>query len=222
MPITIRATKVRPRSARPSTVVAAAVSTILLIACASDSADESTSDNGYRGRLLPQPREKVDFTLQDTQGAMFNFLEQTDGYVTLLFFGYTHCPDVCPIHMANIAAVLKDFSFDLRQQFKVIFVTTDPERDTPQRMRQWLDNFDPAFIGLWGSNDEVNEIAVSLGLPPSVIVESEDGEYAVGHSAHVMVFTKDNLSHILYPFGTRQADWAHDLPGLATETWGKQ
>jgi protein SCO1/2 len=171
--------------------------------------------------MLQPPREKVDFTLQDTQGAAFDFSEQTEGHVTLLFFGYTHCPDVCPIHMANIAAVLKDFSFELRQQFKVIFVTTDPERDTPQRMRLWLDNFDPAFIGLGGDHDEVNEIAVSLGLPPSVISQSEDGEYAVGHSAHVMVFTKDNLSHILYPFGTRQADWAHDLPGLASETWGE-
>ncbi|KPK63591.1 MAG: hypothetical protein AMS21_06605 [Gemmatimonas sp. SG8_38_2] len=197
---------------------------VLLSACASDTdsnTDTSSTDDGYRGRLLQPPREKVDFSLQDTQGATFEFRERTDGFVTLLFFGYTHCPDVCPIHMANIAAVLKDFSYELRQQFKVIFVTTDPQRDTPQRMRQWLDNFDPAFIGLWGDHDEVNEIAGSLGLPPSVIFESEDGEYAVGHSAHVMVFTKDNLSHILYPFGTRQADWAHDLPGLANETWGE-
>lgn len=218
MPRTNRVPKVRSRSTRWLTA-AACICIGLLSACDSD--NDNASTDGYRGRLLPQPREKVNFSLQDTQGAMFNFREQTDGYVTLLFFGYTHCPDVCPIHMANIAAVLNDFLFELRQQFKVIFITTDPERDTPQRMRQWLDNFDPSFIGLWGSQDEVNEIAVSMGLPASVIVETEDGGYAVGHSAHVMVFTKDNLAHVLYPFGTRQADWAHDLPGLATETWSE-
>jgi len=220
MPRTNRVSQARPRSTH-RLAVAACLCIAVLSSCGPET-DKASAADGYRGRLLPQPREKVDFSLKDTQGAMFNFREQTEGYVTLLFFGYTHCPDICPIHMANIAAVLKDFSFDLRQQFKVVFVTTDPERDTPQRMRQWLDNFDPAFVGLWGDNDEVNEIAVSLGLPPSVIFETEDGDYAVGHSAHVMVFTKDNLSHILYPFGTRQADWAHDLPGLSTETWGEQ
>jgi protein SCO1/2 len=211
------------RNRRSARLAAIGIAVVVLSACNSDtnSDADAISNDGYRGRLLQQPREKVDFSLQDTKGETFNFREQTDGYVTLLFFGYTHCPDVCPIHMANIAAVLKDYPYDLRQQFKVVFVTTDPERDTPQRMRQWLDNFDPTFIGLWGDHEKVNEIATSLGLPPSVILESEGGDYTVGHSAHVMVFTKDNLSHLLYPFGTRQADWAHDLPGLATETWAE-
>jgi hypothetical protein len=68
--------------------------------------------------------------------------------------------------------------------------------------------------------DEVNAVSISLGLPASVKVETEDGEYVVGHSANVIAFTKDNLAHILYPFGTRQADWAHDLPRLAEEDWG--
>jgi protein SCO1/2 len=206
------------RPNRPAAVTAG-VCLATLLACTSG--NEGASSSGYRGRLLAQPREKVDFTLQDTEGEPFRFREETDGYVTLVFFGYTNCPDVCPIHMANIGKVLGDFPFELRQQFKVVFVTTDPERDTPERMRQWLDNFDPTFIGLWGSEDEVNEIAVSLGLPASVKVETEDGGYAVGHSAHVMAFTKDNLAHILYPFGTRQADWAHDLPKLVTERWSE-
>ena len=161
----------------------------------------------------------ADFTLIDTSGEPFHFLEQTDGYVTLVFFGYTHCPDVCPIHMANIAAVLKDFSYDLQQQFKVIFITTDPDRDTPERMREWLDAFNTSFIGLWGSVDEVNEIAASMWLPPAIRVDDESGGYEVGHSANVVAFTKDNYAHVRYPFGTRQSDWAHDLPLLAVETW---
>jgi protein SCO1/2 len=168
---------------------------------------------------MQQPQEKADFALLDTEGAPFNFREETDGYVTLLFFGYTYCPDVCPIHMANIGAVLDDFPFEVRRQVKVVFVTTDPERDTPERLRLWLDNFDPSFIGLRGSREEVNEIQVALGLPASTIEETDEGGYGIGHSARVLAFTKDNLAHLAYPFGTRQSDWASDLPKLVEERW---
>ncbi|NIR46408.1 MAG: SCO family protein [Gemmatimonadetes bacterium] len=173
----------------------------------------------YRGRVLPEPIEKFDFTLDDTEGQPFNFIEETEGRVTLVFFGYTNCPDVCPIHMANIAAVMRDFPFDLKQQFRVVFISTDPERDTPERIREWLDNFDPSFLGLRGSVEEVNDIAARMGVPPAQRVEVETGDYLVGHSASVIAFTRDDMAHLMYPFGTRQADWAHDLPRLATETW---
>jgi len=200
---------------RPAALAGACL--LLLAACAPE--QNGSGGSRYRGWLMPQPQEKVDFTLSDTDGKPFDFRAETDGYVTLLFFGYTFCPDVCPIHMANIGAVLDDFPFEVRRQIKVVFVTTDPERDTPERLRQWLDNFDTSFIGLRGSRDEVNELQVALGLPASVIEESEGGDYLVGHSARVLAFTKDNLAHLAYPFGTRQADWAHDLPMLVDERW---
>jgi protein SCO1/2 len=190
---------------------------LLLAACAPEPGGSGASR--YRGSIMPRPQQKVDFTLTDTDGEPFDFRAETEGYVTLLFFGYTYCPDVCPVHMANIAAVLDDLPFEVRRQIKVIFVTTDPERDTPERLRLWLDNFDTSFIGLRGSRDEVNEIQVALGLPASVIEKTENGGYVVGHSARVLAFTKDNLAHIGYPFGTRQADWAHDLPLLVDERW---
>lgn len=170
-----------------------------------------------RGRVLPEPRPKIDFTLTDTDGRPFDFAEETEGYVALLFFGYTNCPDVCPIHMANLGAVLADFPPELRRQFKVVFVTTDPERDRPERLREWLDNFDPEFIGLWGSHGQVNAIETALGLPASVRPTDDGADYEVGHAAGVVAFTKDNRAHVIYPFGTRQADWAHDLPKLARQ-----
>jgi protein SCO1/2 len=210
----------RPARFRLSRLAAPAVGLSLSILAACTAGNDGASAGSYRGRMLPQPQEKVDFTLTDTEGQPFHFREETDGQVTLLFFGYTHCPDICPIHMANIAAVLDDFDFSLRRQFKVIFVSVDAERDTPERLRAWLDNFDDSFIGLRGTVEEVNAISVSLGLPGSVKVENEEGDYLVGHSASVLVFTKDNLAHISYPFGTRQADWAHDLPKLVNEDWG--
>lgn len=192
---------------------------LILVATACGPTTDRDSSSGYRGQLFPEPRAKTDFTLTDTEGNDFDFRSETDGYVTLLFFGYTHCPDVCPIHMANIGAVLQNFPFELRQQFKVVFVTTDPDRDTAERLRKWLDNFGRDFIGLRGSHEEVNQIQVALGLPGSVIEETEEEDYLVGHSARVLAFTKDNLAHVSYPFGTRQADWAHDLPKLAEESW---
>lgn len=205
--------------ARSLRLTGIATTALLLFLLGCRSGNDGATSSDYRGTVLPQPREKVDFTLIDTNGEPFDFVEATDGSVALVFFGYTYCPDVCPIHMANIAAVLDDFPFELRRQIKVIFITTDPERDTPERLREWLDNFDTSFIGLRGPREEVNRIAVALGLPPSIIAESEEGGYEVGHSAYVMAFTKDDRAHVIYGFGTRQADWAHDLPKLVNETW---
>ena len=174
----------------------------------------------YRGFLMAEPRAKVDFVLTDTEGQPFDFIRETAGYVTLVFFGYTYCPDLCPVHMANIAAVLKRSSPEVRNQVKVVFVSTDPERDTSERIATWLGGFDPSFIGLRGDTATVNQIQVALGLPAAIKGEvDEDGSYTVGHSAYVLAFTADNLAHVLYPFGIRQADWAHDLPKLVRERW---
>ena len=193
--------------------------TSFAISSACQQGGRSEDDSVYRGRILPEPRAKIDFTLTDTKGGLFNFREETDDYVTLLFFGYTNCPDVCPVHMANLGAVLGDFPYELRQQFKVVFVTTDPERDTAARLREWLDEFDREFIGLRGTIEEVHKIEMALGLPASMMPEDREIDYEVGHAASVIAFTKDNLAHVMYPFGTRQEDWAHDLPKLAKASW---
>ena len=207
------------RHGRPLSLAGIAATGLVLLSLGCRSGNDGATSTEYRGTVLPKPREKIEFTLTDTEGEPFDFVDETAGFVTLVFFGYTFCPDVCPIHMANIGAVLKNLPFDVRRQIKVIFITTDPERDTRERLRQWLDNFDDSFIGLRGSREQVNQISVSLGLPASQIVEDEAGGYEVGHSAYVMAFTKDGRAHVLYGFGTRQADWAHDLPKLVSETW---
>lgn len=169
----------------------------------------------FRGRVLAEPIPRPDFTLLDTSGRPYDFLAETRGKVALLFFGYTHCPDVCPIHMGNIAAVLDDLGSERRREVEVVFVTTDPERDTPKRIRTWLDRFDPAFVGLRGSPAEVDSIQRSLGLPPSVLEPAAVGDdYVVGHAAQVLAFSPDGPARVVYPFGSRQEDWARDLPRL--------
>lgn len=167
----------------------------------------------WRGRVLATPFPRPAFTLADTRGQPFDFATETDGEVALLFFGFTHCPDVCPVHMANIAAVLDDLGWAARDRIRVVFVSTDPDRDTPERIRAWLDRFDPRFVGLRGTLDEVNGIQRQLGLPPSVI-DGRGENYTVGHAAQVLAFSADGPARVVYPFGTRQVDWAADLPRL--------
>jgi protein SCO1/2 len=189
----------------------------LLAGC---SRNEAGVRSEWRGTLLPEPIEKPDFTLTDTNGQPFSFRAATEGQVTLLFFGYTNCPDVCPIHLASLAAVRAKLPFEMKNRLRIVFVTTDPARDTPERMRTWLEQFDADFVGLRGDSAHVARIQGGLRMASAILgPRSEDGRYTVGHTAQVLAFTMDNRAHLQYPFGTRQEDWAHDLPRLLEASW---
>ena len=178
--------------------------------------------SNYRGGLGSPPLPKPKFTLTDTSGAEFDFRAKTEGYVTLLFFGYAHCPDMCPLQMQVMGKAFRTLPPDLADRFRVVFVTTDPERDNPGALRSWLDHFDKRFIGLTGSQAAIDAAQVASGLPPAKKSRVRaDGTYDVGHAAFVLAYTKDNLAHVIYPVGVKQEDWVHDLPYLAKETWGK-
>jgi protein SCO1/2 len=165
---------------------------------------------------MPKPK----FTLTDTSGAPFDFWAQSNGYVTILFFGYTRCPDVCPLQMQLIAQALKKLPAATANQFKVVFVTTDPARDTSPVLRTWLDHFDKHFIGLTGTQAAVDAAQTAANLSPGTkSAASANGAYGVNHSAFALVYTKDNYAHVIYPEGVTQADLVHDLPLLAKETW---
>jgi protein SCO1/2 len=165
-------------------------------------------------REYPDPRPKPDFTLTDTEGRPFAFRQRTEGTVTLLFFGYTNCPDVCPAHMANIAAALHKLPDAVARRVTVVFVTTDPARDTPERLRAWLDHFDRGFIGLTGTQAAVDSAQAAMRLPPAYREDLGGGRYSIGHSAHVIAFTRDGLARFAFPFGTRQSEWAQEIPRL--------
>ncbi len=187
---------------------------------ASEPATPAASASIYRGGFVSPALAKPKFTLTDTSGTPFNFAANTEGYVTLLFFGYTHCPDVCPLQMSIIAQAFKQVPPAIANQFKVVFVTTDPERDSPQRLREWLDHFDKRFIGLTGSDAAIEAAQIAANLSPAKkSAVRADGAYEVGHAAFVFAYTKDNFAHVIYPGGVKEDDWAHDLPYLAKETW---
>lgn len=173
---------------------------------------------GLLGGGPAYPLGKLDFTLMDTEGEAYDFQAETDGKLTLLFFGYTACPDICPIHMATIAAALSDFEPALREQVAVVFVSVDPERDSPEQIRAWLDGFDPTFIGLRGSPDQVNAILAQYNYPPPER-EGEGAGYLVSHPAIVYAFTPDNMGRGMYSSGTAKATWVHDLRVMLEYPW---
>jgi protein SCO1 len=173
---------------------------------------ETRPDITYHGGMVSPPMPKPRFTLTDTSGNPFDFWSATDGYVTLLFFGYTHCASVCPVQVSYVASALRKIPKDLAHRFRVVFVTTDPARDNPHQLRSWLNHFDRSFIGLTGAEADLDAAQTAAHVP--FAKGSPDG-----HAAFVLAYTADNLAHVIYPTGISEADWVHDLPRLATETW---
>jgi len=214
----------RGRYVRERTGLAAAIlAGALVSSCTEPAIDRREGTEGLRGVELAEPLEVPAFTLADTEGEAWSFRDETAGRLTFLFFGYTSCPDICPVHMANLAAALGDLPYDQRRRIEVVFVSTDPGRDTPERIRQWLDRFDRDFVGLRGPVERVNEIQRALHLPPAVRQALEErgdetaaarDEYLVGHASQILAVTRDGRARVAYPSGIRQQDWRHDLPEL--------
>jgi protein SCO1/2 len=177
-------------------------------------AARSGYSDSYRGGLVTPALPKPRFVLTDTSGAPFDFWNRTSGSVTLLFFGYTNCPDQCPMHMSTIGAALKKLPSDVADQVKLAFVTTDPARDSPVELRRWLDNFDRRFVGLTGTEAALEAAQTATGVSPARRVGPLNGNYALAHANFVVAYTKDNLAHVVYPGGVSQNDWLHDLPLL--------
>jgi protein SCO1/2 len=177
------------------------------------------SDDGWHGVLLDEPASRPDFTLTDTDGQPFDFQAQTEGRLTLLFFGYTNCPDICPIQMSVLAGALETLA---TPEPTVVFVGVDSERDTPEALRAFLDQFNTRFIGLHGSPHEIAraEQAAPNVAPSARFVEpgaDADDDYLVGHSSSIIAYTPDDQAHVVYPAGVRREDWIADLPRLLDE-----
>ncbi|WP_329246978.1 SCO family protein [Actinoallomurus sp. NBC_01490] len=168
------------------------------------------------GTRITTPLREPDLTLTGTSGRPVNLLKATEGRLTLVYFGYTHCPDVCPTTMADLAAALRELTPAQRARIAVVFITTDPWRDTPKVIKSWLASFDSSFIGLTGDYAKIQAAAKPLGIAlerPS----STTGDYEVTHGAEVLPFGTDHRAHLIYTAGVSATDWAADLPKLLRE-----
>ena len=184
---------------------------VLLTGCAGNAADQPGE---LRGAVLDTPYVVPPAPLTDTTGEPYSLTRDTDKPLTLVFFGYTHCPDICQVVMSSVAAGLTRLDPADRERVDVAFVTTDPARDTGPVLRDYLDRFDPEFIGLTADLDTI----VDTGRPLAVAVEKgrklPSGGYEVTHSTHVSGIGSDDRVSIVWTQRTSPADFASDINQL--------
>jgi protein SCO1 len=157
------------------------------------------------GTWLPRPKPIADFHLTDNQGKPFS-LHDLQGKPTLVFFGFTHCPDVCPTTLVKLAQVKKVAPIP---GLRVVFVTVDPARDTPPVVGLYVHAFDPDFIGLTGDEKAIDKMAMDFGVAVNK-VELPGGDYTMDHSAVVFLLNdKGQVSGIFTP--------PFDIPRLAQD-----
>lgn len=174
--------------------------------------------DGWFGIPLTVDRDLPDVTLRTTSDRPFRLDDELRGTPTLLFFGYSSCPDICPIHLASIASAMEQ-TRTRYDQVRVVFVSVDPARDTPERIDEFLGHFSERLIGLHGDLAVVEEALAQLDLP-GPIVEGPDprGEGdLIGHPAQVIGFDASGAARRVWPFGTRRADWVEDIPRIVAE-----
>ncbi len=205
--------------------LAALLTAFALTACGGDDDDGDDSgaptaggdDASYMGATVAPPIQMPDAVLLDENGEKFDLQKETEGYITLLYVGYTHCPDICPTHLYEMSEALKKLPEDVSSKVKVVFATADPERDTSEVLKKYLDTFDENFVGLTGPRDLMDDFQRALGLEPASRTDLGGGNYAVNHAAYVMAFTTDRIAYLVYPSGMGQAEWLNDLPLLVNK-----
>lgn len=208
---------IRGRAVRSAPVLGLLLTVSLLpSAChrAEPTRPAAASGLGATTRYLAQPVAKPALRLTDTNGRPFDLRARTAGVVTLLYFGYTHCPDVCPTTMADIAQALRQVAV-LRGKVDVVFVTTDPTRDTAPVIKSWLGHFDPTFIGLTGDQSAIYRAAAGVGVPLVAPKPKAGADYPVSHGAQVLAFGTDGRARLVFTAATSATDYAHDLVLLA-------
>jgi protein SCO1/2 len=180
---------------------------LLLAGCGGD-------DKQLTGAVLSEPYVVPDTPLTATDGSPYSLASSTERRLTLVFFGYTHCPDICPAVMADLASAMTRLDDADRRQVDVVFVTTDPQRDTEQVLRNYLDRFDPAFVGLTGNLATIVALGESLAIPVEHGAKLASGGYDVAHGTAVLGIDGNDQVPIVWTQGTSAAQFASDIHQL--------
>ncbi|MGW1393101.1 SCO family protein [Streptomyces nigra] len=165
--------------------------------------------------VLDKPFEKPDLVLTDTHGEKYDLRKETAGKPTLVYFGYTNCPDVCPTTMSNIAVAKKQLPEAQQDELRIVFVTTDPERDTAAALGKWLKGIDPQVVGLTGDFGTVQAGARTLGITIEAPHRDKNGKVVSTHGTQVVAFSpKTDAGYVLYTEDASVDDYTKDLPAL--------
>jgi protein SCO1/2 len=170
----------------------------------------------FSGVVSDPPQQVTDFSLTDQYDQEFTFSGGSEE-ISLIFFGYTLCPDVCPTTLADLVRVKRLLGDDAKK-VSFIWVTVDPERDSPYVLRQRIAAFDPEFIGLSGTREELQPVWEDFG----VIANRDDTQdsaagYLISHSAFTYLVDSDRTIRVVFPFGADPANMAADAAFILNE-----
>ncbi|PWN04026.1 SCO family protein [Nocardioides silvaticus] len=192
---------------------AAAALVLLLSACGG-----GPDPDEFTGARLDQPYPAPTIELTDTEGAPYSLAEDTDKPMTVVFFGYTHCPDICPLVMNNIGAALNRLDDEEREQVDMVFVTTDPARDDAATLRDYLDGYGEGFIGLTGDLEDIVAAGDPLHLYVSDGKKLPSGGYDLGgHSTFVLGIDENDEAVVVWNQETSAPELATDIQILLGE-----
>jgi protein SCO1 len=180
---------------------------LLLTACGG-------GDEELTGAVLSEPYVVPATPLTDFDGAPYSLSDSTDKRLTLVFFGYTHCPDICQVVMQTLASAMTRLDDADREQVDVVFVTTDPARDDGAALRAYLERFDPTFVGLTGPLPTIIDIGEDLAIAVEHGEKLPSGGYDVTHGTSVLGIDGDDEVPIVWTQGTSATQFADDVHQL--------
>jgi protein SCO1/2 len=169
----------------------------------------------YQGSLIEPPLDAPDISLTDHRGEIFRLSDQR-GSLVLLFFGYTYCPDVCPTTLYDFKQIKSKLG-DREDEVRFVFVTVDPERDTPEHLKDHLSNFDTSFIGLTGSFEELQSVYDGYGIFRAKQETSNGSSYLMDHTARVYLIDREGKLRLTFPFGMNGEAMQDDVLHLLGE-----
>ena len=165
------------------------------------------------------PRAAPDFSLTGSNGADVK-LSRYRGKVVALGFGYTSCPEICPTTMAFLAQARKELGASAGD-FQVLYVTVDPERDTPDKLRRFVTAFDPSFIGATGTQAQLAAVRDAYGVQVKRLAPMSDGNYLIHHSSFVYLIDRGGDIRAIMPYGVAVDDIVHDVKALLAKSAGE-
>jgi len=165
---------------------------------------------GFKSGVFDPPRAAPEIVLPASNGEQFK-LSSYRGKVVVLEFGYTHCLDVCPVSLAALTQARQKLGA-AAADVQVVFITVDPARDNAERLRAYLKPFDPTFIGITGTQRQIDALLKSYGISATRrMVEGSKTDYTMHHSSYLYFIDRQGMQRALMPFGRPSDDMVHDL-----------
>jgi protein SCO1/2 len=162
--------------------------------------------------LLPQSRSLPGLSLTNQDGQA-QAVDQFKGQWSLLFFGYTFCPDICPATLAQLRQLKGMLPAEAQARLRVVLVTVDPQRDNPEQLKKYLGFFDPAFMGLTGAQDDLQKLASAVSIP-YIPADTSQENYTVDHSGNLVILGPDGTQRGFIRAPLNNDKLAAQLPGL--------